>query len=58
MKYTDYLKDIFDFSQTEGVKMKRIADLIQVNMRTVSGNKTFKYVRIQIHICVLSLRFQ
>jgi len=44
------------------VKIKRIADLIQVNMRNVSGNKTFKmsecstYMRIEssvsINICL------
>jgi len=41
MKYTDYLRIFLLFTNKE-VKMKRIADLIQINMRTSSGNKTFR----------------
>ena len=40
------------------VKMKRIADFIQVDMKTVSGNKTFKmsecstYMRIEFSVSI------
>ncbi|WP_243467897.1 DUF5702 domain-containing protein, partial [Acetivibrio straminisolvens] len=57
MKYTDYLR-IFLLFTNKGVKMKRIADLIQVNMRAVSGSKTFKisecstYMRIESSISI------
>ncbi|WP_235832688.1 DUF5702 domain-containing protein, partial [Acetivibrio mesophilus] len=57
MKYADYLR-LFLLFTNEDVKMKRIADLIQVNMRTVSGNKTFKmlecstYMRIESSVSI------
>jgi len=57
MKYTDYLRIFLLFTNKE-VKMKRIADLIQVNMRTSSGNKTFRlsecstYMRIESSISI------
>ena len=57
MKYTDYLRLFLIFTNRD-VKMKRIADLIQVNMRTASGNKIFKlseyntYMRIESSISI------
>jgi len=57
MKYTDYLRLFLIFTNRD-VKMKRIADLIQVNMRSISGNKTFKlsefstYMRIESSISI------
>jgi len=57
MKYTDYLR-LFLLFANKDVKMKRIADLIQVNMRSISGNKTFKlsefstYMRIESSISI------
>jgi len=56
MKYTDYLRIFLLFTNKE-VKMKRIADLIQVNMRTSSGIKLLG-CQNAVHICVLNLRFQ
>ncbi|GAE91001.1 hypothetical protein JCM21531_4670 [Acetivibrio straminisolvens JCM 21531] len=57
MKYVDYLR-LFLLFTNKDVKMKRISDLIQVNVRTVSGNKTFKmsecstYMRIESSVSI------
>ncbi|GAE91011.1 DUF5702 domain-containing protein [Acetivibrio straminisolvens] len=57
MKYVDYLRLFLLFTDKD-VKIKRIADLIQVNMRNVSGNKTFKmsecstYMRIESSVSI------
>ncbi|WP_243467883.1 DUF5702 domain-containing protein, partial [Acetivibrio straminisolvens] len=57
MKYTDYLR-LFLLFTNKDVKMKRIGDLIQVNMRSFSGNKTFKmsecstYMRIESSVSI------
>ncbi|WP_243467881.1 DUF5702 domain-containing protein [Acetivibrio straminisolvens] len=57
MKYTDYLRLFLLFTNMD-VKMKRIADLIQVNMRAFSGSKTFKisecstYMRIESSVSI------
>ncbi|NLD49223.1 MAG: hypothetical protein GX660_18840 [Clostridiaceae bacterium] len=40
MKYTDYLRLLLLFVNKES-KMKRLADLIQVNMRIASENSSF-----------------
>jgi len=57
MKYTDYLR-LFLLFTNKDVKLKRIADLIQVNMRKVSSNNTFKlsecstYMRVESSISI------
>jgi len=57
MKYADYLRLFLLFTEKE-VKMRRIADLIQVNMRTISRDKTFKmsecstYMRIESSVSI------
>ncbi|HOM03535.1 MAG TPA: DUF5702 domain-containing protein [Acetivibrio sp.] len=57
MKYVDYLR-LFLLFTNKDVKMKRIADLIQVNMRNASGNKSFKisecstYMRIESSVSI------
>ncbi|HHV28516.1 MAG TPA: hypothetical protein GXX73_02740 [Clostridium sp.] len=57
MKYADYLRLFLLFTNSD-VKMKRVADLIQVNMRTISGSKTFKisecstYMRIESSVSI------